>query len=107
MLKHRLTLLFVMVTLFVGASLPAAADGWHASVPFDFVVQGVNFPAGNYEILPTSSPKVVIVRNHINPKQSFLLVLPTGESLANSDARLLLTPKNPAPVKAALYSGQR
>ncbi len=106
MLKHRLALLFA-VTLFVGASLPAAADGWHASVPFDFVVQGVNFPAGSYEILPTSSPKVVIVRNHVNPKQSFLLVLPTGESLANNDARLLLTPKNSAPLKTAMQSGSR
>lgn len=107
MLKHRLTLLFAMIMLFGGASLPAAAEKWHASVPFDFVVQGVNFPAGNYEIIPTSSPKVVIVRNYANPRRSFLMVLPTGESLGNSDARLRLTLKIPAPLKSGLQVGSR
>lgn len=107
MLKHRLIFLGMAITLLVGSSLPAAADGWHASVPFDFVVQGVTFPAGTYDILATTSPRVVIVRNETNLKQSFLMVLPTGESLRNSNARLPLTPKFPGPAKLASRSIQK
>lgn len=101
MLKHRLIFLGIAITLLIGSSLPAAADGWHASVPFDFVVQGVTFPAGTYDILATKSPRVVIVRSETNLKQSFLMLLPTGESLASGNARLPLTPKLPGQAKVA------
>ena len=107
MLKHRLAFLCAVVALLVVVSLPAAADGWHASVPFDFVVQGVTFPAGTYAIISTTSPRVVIVRSETNVKQSFLMLLPTGESLVNGNAQLPLTPKLPGPVKVASRSGQK
>ncbi len=107
MLKHRLILLGVAITLLVGGSLPAAADGWHASVPFDFVVQGVTFPAGTYDILATASPQVVIVRSETNLKQSFLILLPAGESLVSGNAQLPLRPKPIAPAKFAMRSGQK
>ncbi len=108
MLKHRLTLFLAMIALFFGASLPsAAADALYASIPFNFVVQGVTYPAGTYRVISTSSPQLVIVRNEANLKQSFMMLLPTGESVANGNARLILRPKSSAPLKAALQGGQK
>ncbi len=108
MLKHRLRLFFAIATLFVGASLPAAAaEAANASIPFDFVVQGVTYPAGTYRVISTSSPRVVIVRNEANLKQSFMMLLPMGESLVNGSARLPLQPKSSAQVRAALQGGQK
>jgi hypothetical protein len=107
MLKHRVIFLGMAITLLVGSSLPAAADGWHASIPFDFVVQGMTYPAGTYDVLATNSPRVVIVRSETNLKQSFVMLLPTGESLENGNARLPLTPKLTGSVKVASRSGQK
>lgn len=108
MLKHRLTLLFVITSFIVGASLSAvAAEAVHATIPFDFVVQGVTYPAGVYRIVSTSTSRVVIVRNEENLKQSFMILLPTGESLLDGNVRLLLQPKSPAPVRAGLQSSRK
>ena len=108
MLKHRLTLFIAIVTLFVGASLPAAAaDAADALIPFDFVVQGVTYPAGTYRVISTSLPQVVIVRNEANLKQSFMILLPMGESLINGNARLPLQPKSRAPVRASLQGDEK
>lgn len=108
MLKHRLTLFFVIATLSAGISLSAAAaDTAQASVPFDFVVEGITYPAGTYRVISTSTPRVVILRNEANLKQSFMMILPMGESLVNGNARLPLQPKSPAPGRAALHGGQK
>ncbi|HEU5403534.1 MAG TPA: hypothetical protein VFU86_19425 [Terriglobales bacterium] len=109
MSKHRLTLFFVAIALLVGATLPAAAaDEWRAVVPFDFVVQGVTYPAGNYDVIATTSPRVVVLRNQAHLKRSFLMVLPVGESLANGNARLPLALKAASPVKPSQRgSGQK
>lgn len=105
MLKHRLTLLFIVATLFVGATLPAiAADAPHASIPFDFVVQGVNYPAGTYRVIATSSSRVVIVRNESNLNQSFIILLPMGESLLEGNAHLSVRPKSSAPSRGSLQA---
>lgn len=108
MLKHRLTLFFAIATLLAGVSVPAAAaDAAQASVPFDFVVRGMTYPAGTYRVISTSTPRVVIVRNEANLKQGFMMLLPMGESLVNGNARLTLQPKSPAPGRAALQGGQK
>jgi hypothetical protein len=65
----------------------------------------VDFPAGNYEIVKTSSPRVVIVRNETNVNRSFLMILPVGESLESGTASLPLAPKSPAMAKFALKGG--
>ena len=54
-----------------------------------------------------STPRVVILRNEANLKQSFMMILPMGESLVNGNARLPLQPKSPAPGRAALHGGQK
>lgn len=103
MLKHRLTLLFVIATFFVGAVFSAAAaDVPHASIPFDFTVSGVTYPAGTYRVIPTSTARVVIVRNEENVKQSFMILLPMGESLLDGNVQLPLHPKTSAPARSSL-----
>ncbi len=92
MLKHRSKTLLAIMALVLGAALSAAAEA-RASIPFDFVVQGTTYPAGTYDVVATSSPRVVILRNEANLKQSFMLILPLGESLTNGSAQLTLHPK--------------
>ena len=98
MLKHRLKLLSAVMALFAAISIPAQAEGTgRATIPFDFVVYDVTYPAGSYDVTATSSPRVIIMRNEANLKQSFMLVLPLGETLANGTAHLRLTPSHATP----------
>ena len=107
MLKHRLKLLFAMMAIFAAISIPAQAAGAaRATIPFDFVVYGVTYPAGNYDVTATSTPRVIILRNEANLKQSFIVLLPLGETLANGTAHLPLQPKAAA-VKMASQGGQK
>lgn len=68
------------------ASYAQAGDAARASIPFEFIVNGTSFPAGEYKVVGTGNPRVVILRYEQNPHISTLVVLSNDASLADGKA---------------------
>jgi hypothetical protein len=91
MSKKVLRVLIVSATLMLGvASYGQAVDSGSVSIPFTFVVRGASFPAGNYNLVGTSNPRIAVLRNVGNPKVSCLVVLREGKTLSDGNAAFVV-----------------
>jgi hypothetical protein len=100
MYKNFVKVAIVSAGLISGvASFAQTVDAAHASIPFEFTVNGANFPAGNYTVVGTSNPRIAILRNQDNPHLSTIVVLRDGETLAGGKAEFVVKRKS-APEQA-------
>jgi hypothetical protein len=105
MYKNSLKAAIVSAMLAVGvASYAQSGASAHASIPFEFVVNGTSFPAGNYNVAETSNPRIAILRNTENPHISCIIVLRNGQTLADRKAEFTVKRKS-APEQAG-YQAQ-
>lgn len=105
MYKKFLKAAIVSAMLAIGvASYAQSGASARASIPFEFVVKGASFPAGNYSVMETSNPRVAILRNTENPHISCIIVLRNGETLADGKAEFIVKRKS-APEQAG-YQAQ-
>jgi hypothetical protein len=93
-----------MLAFGAASSYAQAAGAARTSIPFEFVVNGASFPAGDYRLLETSNPRVIILRNTENPRLSCFVVLRNGETLA--DGKLDFEVKRKPALEQAGYQGQ-
>jgi hypothetical protein len=81
------------------ASYAQSVDVARASIPFEFTVNGASFPAGSYSVVSTSNPRIAILRNQENPHLSTIVILRSGETLADGKAEFVVKRKS-APEQA-------
>ena len=95
MFKNFAKAALVSATLITGVgSFAQTVESARASIPFDFTVKNLTFPAGNYNLVSTSNPRVAILRNENNPHLSAIVVLRNGETLAEGKAQFQVKRKS-------------
>jgi hypothetical protein len=105
MFKNFAKAAIISATLIVGvASYAQSADTVRTAIPFDFVLNGASFPAGEYTVARTSNPRIAILRKQDDPHISTIVVLRNGETLADGKAEFIVKRKS-APEQAG-YQGQ-
>lgn len=87
------------------ASYAQAGDAARASIPFEFVVNGTSFPAGEYKVVGTANPRIAILRYEQNPHISTLVVLNNNASLADGKAEFQVKRK-PATEQAGYQAAR-
>jgi len=105
MFKNFAKAALVSAMLITGVgSFAQTVESARASIPFDFTVNNLTLPAGNYNLVSTSNPRVAILRNENNPHLSAIVVLRNGETLAGGKAEFQVKRKS-APEQAG-YQGR-
>ena len=106
MFKNVAKAALVSAMLITGVgSFAQTVDSARTSIPFDFTVNNVALPAGNYNLVGTANPRIAILRNANNPHLSAIVVLRNGATLAAGKAEFEV--KRKAAPEQAGYQGVR
>lgn len=84
---------FAGLTLFVlmAGAVPARADSLIVQVPFDFIVNGHQLPAGDYRVDRREPSSVVLIRNQRDPKEAFFVQTMQGDEVLRPPVEPYLT----------------
>ena len=87
--------LFALAVCLLALGLPAlkAASGasLRVRVPFDFVVEGHELPAGDYSIEPDSQNGLLIIQGYGSGRVASVFTTPSGSWNGNSSPSLLFS----------------